>query len=85
MGGAVDRGLAAWVAVCRGQICKMQISGTQLELADARQSLAAVMQGRAVIIISHDARIASLADRAVLLESGKLVAEGTPAEIFARA
>ena len=43
------------------------------------------MQGRAVIIISHDARIASLADRAVLLENGELVAEGTPAEIFARA
>lgn len=60
-------------------------STTQLELADARQSLAAVMQGRAVIIISHDARIASLADRAVLLEDGELVAEGAPAGIFARA
>ncbi|MDO4820674.1 MAG: ABC transporter ATP-binding protein [Rothia sp. (in: high G+C Gram-positive bacteria)] len=60
-------------------------STTQLELADARQSLAAVMQGRAVIIISHDARIASLADRAVLLEDGELVAEGKPEHIFARA
>lgn len=60
-------------------------STTQLDLADARESLAAVMEGRAVIIISHDARIASLADRAVLLEEGQLVAEGSPAEIFARA
>ncbi|MBM7050621.1 ABC transporter ATP-binding protein [Rothia sp. ZJ1223] len=60
-------------------------STTQLDLADARESLAAVMQGRAVIIISHDARIASLADRAVLLENGELIAEGSPAEIFARA
>ncbi|WP_237187681.1 ABC transporter ATP-binding protein [Rothia nasimurium] len=60
-------------------------STTQLELADARQSLEAVMQGRAVIIISHDARIASLADRAVLLEDGELVAEESPEEIFSRA
>lgn len=60
-------------------------STTQLDLADARESLAAVLTGRAVVIISHDARIASLADRAVLLEEGVLVAEGSPAEIFARA
>ncbi|MFW0119109.1 ABC transporter ATP-binding protein [Rothia sp. P5764] len=59
-------------------------STTQLELADASQSLAAVMKGRSVIIISHDSRIASLADRAVLLEEGRLVAEGTPDHIFAR-
>lgn len=60
-------------------------STTQLDLADARESLAAVLAGRAVVIISHDARIASLADRVVLLEEGVLVAEGSPAEIFARA
>lgn len=60
-------------------------STTQLELADARESLRAVLKDRAVIIISHDARIASLADRAVLLQEGEIVAEGTPAEIFARA
>lgn len=59
-------------------------STTQLELADARQSLSSVMKGRSVIIISHDSRIASLADRAVLLEEGRLVAEGTPDDIFAR-
>lgn len=60
-------------------------STTQLELADARQSLEAVRKGRAVVIISHDARIASLADRAVLLSGGQIVAEGRPEQIFARA
>ncbi|WP_237208772.1 ABC transporter ATP-binding protein [Rothia nasimurium] len=75
----------ARIVVANPQAVILDESTTQLELADARQSLAAVMQGRAVIIISHDARIASLADRAVLLENGELVAEGAPAEIFARA
>ena len=58
-------------------------STTQLELADATESLRAVLANRAVLIISHDARIASLADRAVLLHEGRIIAEGTPAEIFA--
>ena len=57
-------------------------STTQLELVDATESLRAVLADRAVLIISHDARIASLADRAVLLEDGKITAEGTPTEIF---
>lgn len=60
-------------------------STTQLELADASTALGALMKGRAVIIISHDARIASLADRAILLEEGQLVAQGSPAQIFERA
>lgn len=58
-------------------------STTQLELADATESLSAVLANRAVLIISHDARIASLADRAVLLYEGRIIAEGSPAEIFA--
>lgn len=58
-------------------------STTQLELADATESLRAVLANRAVLIISHDARIASLADRAVLLHEGRIIAEGSPAEIFA--
>ena len=58
-------------------------STTQLELADATESLHAVLENRAVLIISHDARIASLADRAVLLHEGRIIAEGSPAEIFA--
>ena len=58
-------------------------STTQLELADATESLRAVLANRAVLIISHDARIASLADRAVLLHEGRIIAEGSPEEIFA--
>ena len=58
-------------------------STTQLELADATESLRAVLANRAVLIISHDARIASLADSAVLLHEGRIIAEGSPAEIFA--
>ena len=58
-------------------------STTQLELADATESLRAVLANRAVLIISHDARIASLADLAVLLHEGRIIAEGSPAEIFA--
>ena len=58
-------------------------STTQLELADATESLRAVLANRAVLIISHDARIASLADRAVLLHEGRIIAEGSPVEIFA--
>lgn len=59
-------------------------STTQLELAPAAESVQAVMQGRAVIIVSHDARIAGLADRAVLLDEGKIITQGTPAEVFGR-
>lgn len=58
-------------------------STTQLELVDATVSLRALLCNRAVLIISHDARIASLADRAVLLDDGRIVAEGTPEEVFA--
>lgn len=58
-------------------------STTQLETADARASLHAILKDRAVIIISHDARIASMASRAVLLKGGRIEAEGTPAQMFA--
>ena len=49
-------------------------STTQLELADATESLQVVLKGRAVVIISHDNRIANLADRKILLENGKILA-----------
>lgn len=75
----------ARILVANPHIVILDESTTQLELADATESIQAILRGRTVIIISHDSRIASLADRAVLLESGRLVAEGTPAEIFARA
>lgn len=57
-------------------------STTQLETADATASLHAVFSHRAVIIISHDARIACLAQKAILLQDGRITAEGTPQEIF---
>lgn len=75
----------ARILVANPHLVILDESTTQLDIADARESLAAIFQGRAVIIISHDARIASLADRAVLLDKGKLVAEGSPAKIFAQA
>lgn len=52
-------------------------STTQLELTDATTSLSAVFDNRAVLIISHDARIAALADRFVHLHDGRIV-EDTP-------
>lgn len=60
-------------------------STTQLELVDAHESVRAIMRGRTVVIISHDTRIAGLADTAVLLADGVIAASGTPDEIFARA
>ena len=57
-------------------------STTHLELADARESLRAVLENRAVVIISHDARIASLADRAVMLSDHRISADGPVAEVF---
>lgn len=60
-------------------------STTQLELLDATVSVKAVLENRAVIIISHDTRIAALADEAVLLQENTIVARGSVAEIFAKA
>ena len=55
---------------------------TQLELTDATTSLKPIFHNKAVIVISHDARIASLATRSIHLEDGKIIAEtgttGTP-------
>lgn len=74
----------ARIALANPHVVILDESTTQLELADARTSLAGIMAKRAVIIISHDARIASLADHAILLHNGTITAEGTPTEIFAQ-
>ncbi len=66
--------------VSKHDTCQCQLLNL---VADATESLSAVLANRAVLIISHDARIASLADRAVLLHEGRIIAEGSPAEIFA--
>ncbi|RRD35721.1 ABC transporter ATP-binding protein [Leucobacter sp. OH2974_COT-288] len=75
----------ARIALADPHIIILDESTTQLELLDAAESVRGLMAGRTVIVISHDARIAGLAQRAVLLEEGEIVATGTPEEIFARA
>ncbi|MFW0179138.1 ABC transporter ATP-binding protein [Rothia sp. P7208] len=60
-------------------------STTALELEQARQSLNAIFKDRTVIIISHDARITSLAQRAVLLENGSIADIGETEEILRQA
>ena len=42
------------------------------------------MRGRTTILISHRLRVASKADRVVVLEAGKIVEEGPPAELLRR-
>ena len=42
-------------------------------------------RGRAILLVTHDlAFVARVADRAVLLESGSVAAEGSPAEVIAK-
>lgn len=72
----------ARVVLANPHVVILDESTTQLELLDATEALRPIFAHRTVIIISHDARIASLADRAVLLADGRLTAEGTPQEIF---
>ncbi|HLG91496.1 MAG TPA: ABC transporter ATP-binding protein [Acidimicrobiales bacterium] len=47
-------------------------------------ALAEVMRGRTTILIAHRAATIALADRVVLLEAGRVAAEGTHAELLAR-
>jgi ATP-binding cassette subfamily B protein len=47
-------------------------------------SLAKLMAGRTTIIVAHRLSTISLADRVVLMESGRVVAEGTHADLLAR-
>jgi ATP-binding cassette subfamily B protein len=44
---------------------------------EIRGALASVMQGRTTIVIAHRPATIALADRVVLLEAGRIVAEGT--------
>ncbi len=46
-------------------------------------SLRVLMQGRTTLIIAHRLSTISLADRVVLLDSGRIVADGTHAELLA--
>lgn len=64
----------ARIVLANPHVVVLDESTTQLELADATESLKAVLNGRAVVIISHDNRIANLAVRKILLENGKILA-----------
>ncbi|MGB5755479.1 MAG: ABC transporter ATP-binding protein, partial [Acidimicrobiales bacterium] len=54
--------------------------GKEHEIADA---LGQVMVGRTTIVIAHRAATVALADRVVLLDQGRIVDEGTHAELLA--
>lgn len=62
----------ARIVLANPHIVILDESTTQLELADATESMRAIMRGRTVIIISHDSRIADLADRHIFLENGRI-------------
>ena len=50
---------------------------------EIRASLREVMAGRTTLIIAHRPATIALADRVVLLDGGRVVAEGTHAELVA--
>ena len=50
---------------------------------EIRAALAEVMQGRTTIIIAHRPATIALADRVVLLDGGKVVADGTHERLLA--
>src|SRR5207248_2599987 len=50
---------------------------------EIRAALAAVMKGRTTIVIAHRPATVALADRVVLLDRGRIVAEGTHTELLA--
>jgi ATP-binding cassette, subfamily B, bacterial len=49
------------------------------------RGLAALIRGRTTIVITHSAALASTADRVAVMERGRIVEEGTPAELLGRA
>ena len=50
---------------------------------EIRDALASVMRGRTTIVIAHRAATIALADRVVLLDEGRVVAEGTHTQLLA--
>jgi ATP-binding cassette subfamily B protein len=52
--------------------------------AEILESLRGVLRGRTVLLITHRLRAAVIADRVVVLDAGRVVEEGTHAELLAR-
>jgi len=50
---------------------------------EIRDALAVVMRGRTTIVIAHRPATIALADRVVLLDGGRVAAEGTHGELLA--
>lgn len=50
---------------------------------EIRDALAVVMRGRTTLVIAHRAATIALADRVVLIDEGRVVADGTHAELLA--
>src|SRR5204863_5433026 len=50
---------------------------------EIREALATVMRGRTTIVIAHRPATIALADRVVLLDGGRVVAEGTHEQLLA--
>ena len=51
---------------------------------EIRDALTEVMQGRTTLVIAHRPATIALADRVVLLDAGRIVEEGTHAELLER-
>jgi ATP-binding cassette, subfamily B, bacterial len=51
---------------------------------EIRAALASVMEGRTTLVIAHRAATIALADRVVVLDAGRIVDEGTHAELLGR-
>jgi ABC-type multidrug transport system fused ATPase/permease subunit len=49
------------------------------------RGIATLVRGRTTIVITHSAALAATADRVVMMERGRVVEDGTPAELLGRA